>query len=292
MRKLLLVVVVVSGCRAEPPCVIEGTHERRFQVTAMTVPRTRSELAVDLNGDRKEDNQLGNTMSALIQQSINPQEYVDAAIKAGIFKPIIDVRSTDALGRNADGAGAVFGDGDDPGTFCGWIAGGRYESRDGELSGKPVTLSMTLPFFENARVPVFGAQLRYLLDGDTMTGQLNAAVPREEVVSRIIPGVAKLVQKKIDGDPNAGFSMTLQSLFDNGGVDEGCNGGCRNPDGSCGIKANGLIEVCEVATNSIVKNLAAPDVQMFNRGVYDPQKENRDKDSWSLGVGFTAVEVK
>ncbi len=151
---------------------------------------------------------------------------------------------------------------------------------------------MTLPFFENERVPVFGAQLRYLLDGDTMTGQLNAAVPREEVVSRIIPGVAKLVQKKIDGDPNAGFSMTLQSLFDNGGVDEGCNGGCRNPDGSCGIKANGLIEVCEVATNSIVKNLAAPDVQMFNRGVYDPQKENRDKDSWSLGVGFTAVEVK
>jgi hypothetical protein len=63
--------------------------------------------------------------------------------------------------------------------------------------------------------------------------------------------------------------------------------------GTCAQAGDGVISTCEVATNSIIKNILAPDVQMFsNDGLtYAPNPANTHKDSLSVGVGFTAVKA-
>jgi hypothetical protein len=47
-----------------------------------------------------------------------------------------------------------------------------------------------------------------------------------------------------------------------------------------------------VATNQIVANLLAPDVQIYDaNGGYAPNKNNTTKDSLSVGVAFLAVRA-
>ncbi len=60
---------------------------------------------------------------------------------------------------------------------------------------------------------------------------------------------------------------------------------------------DGMIGLCEVSGNSIIKNVLEPDVQMFEAdGVtYHPNKNCTGacttKDSLSLGLGFTGVKA-
>jgi hypothetical protein len=50
------------------------------------------------------------------------------------------------------------------------------------------------------------------------------------------------------------------------------------------------IDICEVATSGLIQNVLAPDVQMFDAaGNYHPNPTNANKDSLSIGLGFTAV---
>jgi len=84
----------------------------------------------------------------------------------------------------------------------------------------------------------------------------------------------------------------IEAIFD---VGDGAKGGpCTDPDYSPGQEGDaakdGVISSCEVATNSLIKNVLAPDVQIFDSsGNYHPNAANTDKDSLSIGVGFTAV---
>jgi hypothetical protein len=65
---------------------------------------------------------------------------------------------------------------------------------------------------------------------------------------------------------------------------------CQNLDGSCAKAKDGIISDCEVATNGIMRNLLAPDVQMFDAaGNYHPNPSNTSPDSLSIGYAFTAV---
>jgi hypothetical protein len=57
----------------------------------------------------------------------------------------------------------------------------------------------------------------------------------------------------------------------------------------CADQCDHIIDVCEVQTNTLLKNIFAPDVQMFQNGVYKPNPSNTTKDSISIGVGFTAA---
>ena len=55
---------------------------------------------------------------------------------------------------------------------------------------------------------------------------------------------------------------------------------------------DGMVGVCEVSGNSIIKNVLNPDVQMFDSaGNYHPNPANTNQVSLSLGLGFTAVKA-
>jgi hypothetical protein len=287
--------IFVLGCAGcyppPPPCVAQGAQTKTFVLTSMQAPTNNRDFAADLNGDVRVDNAMGRALSALIQQGVDPQEYIDLAFAAGVFRPTLELTSTDVAGGNAEGARAVFSDGGDSGVFCGDVLEWAYDS-SARYANSGVTLSMRLPFFNNVRVPLVGAQLRYVLNGNSVSGQLNAAATNETVRLFIIPSIAALMQQKIDGDPQSSLAQNLLLYFDNGGVPaEVCHGACRNSDGTCGIRGNKRIEVCEVKTNSITHSLLDPDVQLFRDGAFDPQCANTARDSWSMGVGFTAMQV-
>ena len=75
---------------------------------------------------------------------------------------------------------------------------------------------------------------------------------------------------------------TIKSLFD--------TGGCNNPDGTAAVKGDGRISPCELSQNPLIKSPLAPDVRLLNEaGKYDPLPDGAQKDSLSLGFGFTAT---
>ena len=88
--------------------------------------------------------------------------------------------------------------------------------------------------------------------------------------------------------------MQILQIFDFGGTaDAQCGTTCRNPNGTCAVKSDGRISYCEVSTNAIIKNVLAPDVDLFDTaGNYRPNPANTDKDSLSVGFAFIAVGAK
>jgi hypothetical protein len=270
--------------------VVRASVSRRFVVDSLALPTSRVELGYDLNGDGKLDDQLGNVIGALRYNGYDAQGIVNGAIAAGTFAPELEVLTTDAKLREADGTGTLFGDGKDDGVFCGEMQGGSFASAHRSINDQAVQLALTLPFFGDARVQLHGARLRYRVEGDRLLdGVLNGAVRKADMETIVTPRIAALLNEKITGDPGSQQTAELLSLFDTGGkADPACGQTCKNTGGSCAVAGNRVIEVCEVATNGIARNVLAPDVQLFDGDVYAPSAANLEKDSFSLGVGFTA----
>src|SRR5262249_3249483 len=128
MSRLWICLLLAFGCSKNPDCAIEGTISRRFVLDSLALPQNRMAMAYDLNGDGRNDNQLGNVVAVLLQQGWIAQENVDDAIRAGTFAPVLELITTDAELRNSAGTGAIFGDGHDEGVFCGDINDTQYNS--------------------------------------------------------------------------------------------------------------------------------------------------------------------
>jgi hypothetical protein len=293
MRALFILGLVV-GCSPPPvpDCGLRGNFHRSYVIDTFRVPLSRTDFALDLNGDGRRDNQLGNVLGSAEQAGAQSQLRVDQAISQGLFKPTIMLTSTDPAARHARGAGVVFVDTAGHATFCGSLENGQFVSDDGVSEHRPVELNLRLPFFDDVVLPVTAAHIRFTIDDKRLLlGQLNGASIAKVFVDTALPGVAARLDEKVQSTVED--NSNILSLFDNGGADEGCNGACRNRDGSCGVRGNKRIEQCEVRTNSIIKNVSAPDVDLFDENnQYRPNPDNTGKDSLSMGIGFTAVEVQ
>jgi hypothetical protein len=310
--------LLITGCDdpGAAECVNASSGvSAKFVADTLLVPQSRMDYALDLNGDQKADNQLGNIIGALTQQGLNTQDGVNSAIMDGNVILLLNASAADltndtcasveaAAGKsmmNPDFSGngsfmkdtAVGG-----GTFKGKITNGTFDSNSPVTTSTPATVTIQLPLVAGATpvsLKITGAHLKFTKQGDKLiNAQINGAIKKTDVDGEIIPSVAKLLSDRIAADPNGSTNMQILSLFDNGGVDEGCMGGCKNADGTCGVKMDKKIQVCEVATNSIIKNVLAPDVDLFEDAgntVYKPNKDNTGKDSLSLGLKFTAVKA-
>jgi hypothetical protein len=289
--------LLLTGCSLpEPDCALLGSSVRRFVLDSFTLPTTSGQFGADLDGNHAPENWLLNIIDLADRGSASSQIRVDERLADGTFRPSIELTSLDPSFRDANGAGVVFGSGGKTGLFCGTIADGRYISDDGLGELRPVELELSMPFFDDLALTLTAARIRFEYSPGQLTGQLNACSRPEHLKAIVFPGTAARLTALIAANPRDTLSLQVLSLFDNGGVDEGCNGGCRNPDGSCGVMRNLKIETCEVSTNSIVKNVVTPDVDMFDaEGRYRPTPRRdgvaRTPDCISMGVGFTAVEV-
>ncbi|HWE29091.1 MAG TPA: hypothetical protein VHB97_13880, partial [Polyangia bacterium] len=290
-----------------------GTAHAQYVWNAVMVPMQRSDYAYDLNGDGRVDNQYGNIVGALASNNIDVQGSATQAITSGQSITLVNERSSDAtfaadacaattmFAGNAtaspdySGAGHFTVDGSaTAGHFAGPIAAARFTSDPPPASAKvPTLVDFNLPLFGSTPVDLVGARITYVraADGTVTGGQLNGAMRKYDIDHTVVPSVAGALNLSVQTNPSSSTSMQILAIFDNGGKPSAaCGMMCQNLDGSCAIAHDNVISDCEVGTNSIIQNVLAPDVQMFDAaGNYHPNPANTNKDSLSIGVGFTAV---
>jgi hypothetical protein len=311
-----------DGGGTTPPQCTPGTGSQtaKYVVNSITVPTTKADYAIDLNGDTRPDNQLGNIIGALSQQGLNVQMGVSDALTKGLLVILATQTGEDTsfqastcsgvqlqlgslpAGTTApdySGNGTFTASGNQSDTFAGPVSGGKFNSASPVTTADPVDVVIALPLVPDA-VPVTlkitGAHLTFTRgsDGKVNGGQLQGAIKDEDVKGEIIPNVATLLTGKINETPCEGTCSDISRLFDTGGAkqpDQGCADGCKTPTG-CAAKGDKTIDVCEVATSGLIQNVLAPDIQMFQGGKYAPNKDNTTKDSLSMGISFTMVPAK
>lgn len=300
-----------------------GGNTAKYVTNAVMVPMQRQDYAIDLNGDGRIDNQLGNIIGALQAQNLDVQGGVNTAVTNGTLILLMSETSGDAtfqsdscaastvqIGKsmmNPDYSGNgtfTLDSGQQGGTFAGPIKAGKFSSAPPSTTKKPVTLSIQLPLVTGAApvtLKVIGGHLQYTrgADGKVNGGQLHGAIKADDVQMNIIPNVATLLTNRVKADPTSSTNMQILSIFDNGGkADAACGGtACKNPaygdrPGMCAAPHDNIIDTCEVSTAQIIQNVLSPDVQMFDAsGNYAPSAANTMKDSLSLGLAFTAVKA-
>ena len=320
-RHSVCLIVLLSGCGGDaglpggdadgtPDLGIPGTAYR-YVLRSLTLPMMRSDFAIDLNGDGRPDNQFGNLMSVFNANNLNPQALMDGAIAMGAGIELFQLLSADpklqnavpaeltayAAGRPDKFSGAYPIDlVVPPAAFTGMLHMASFESANPVTTTLPVDLQLRLALIEGAGLlplSLHGAHLQFQTgtDGTTgapalLQGQIHGSVKEGEIQTAIIPALAQFFTKKLQANPHPGLgSNPAGSIFD--------TGGCTNPDGTQAKASDGIIDFCEVAQNSIIKALVSPDVQIYDaNGHYAPNKNNVSKDSFSIGVGFTAIRSR
>ena len=290
-----------------------GALRAQYVWNAVAVPMQRSQYALDLNGDGRVDNQFGNIYGALAGQNLDVQNDATQAVTSGQSLTLIDAHAddfsddacaaSDVEQANAmaspdfSGAGHFTVDAAAlPGHFAGTFSAGTFSSLPlPQSAATPVIMTLKVPLLGAIiAVPLVGAHVQYTraANGTVTGGQLNGAIRNSDVKNVLIPALAASLTAQVQVTPLDARAMELLAIFDNGGKsDAACaDGTCQNPDGSCAVKGDNKIDICEVATAGLIQNVLAPDVQMFDlNGNYHPSPDNTNKDSLSIGLGFHAV---
>jgi hypothetical protein len=296
-----------------------GSNKAQYVVNTVMVPMQKTDYSIDLNGDGRVDNQLGQIIGTLATQGLNVQDGVTQSVANGQLVLLIGESSTDStfqsdscatstlqIGKavasmmpDFSGHGSFSADSTQPmASFNGPITAGKFNSAPPATTTHPVTAQVELPLVAGQpaiNVTLQGAHIQFTRksDGTITGGQVHGGIKNQDVQGQIVPGVAALLTNKLQHDmPQTSTDMQIASLFDTGGkADPSCStGGCKNPNGTCATAKDNIIDICEVSTNGLVQNLLAPDVQLFDAsGAYHPNPANTMKDSMSVGLGFGAV---
>jgi hypothetical protein len=290
-----------------------GALRAQYVWNAVLVPMQRSNYALDLNGDGRADNQFGNIFGALAGQNLDVQNDVTQAVTSGQCLTLIDAHADDfsddacaasdveaadaVVSPDFSGAGHFTVDAAAlPGHFAGTFAAGTFSSLPLPPSAAtPVIMTLKLPLLGAIiGVQLVGAHVQYTraADGTVTGGQLNGAIRSTDVQNILIPALAASLTAQVQVTPLSPRAMQILAIFDNGGkADPACSAGtCKNPDGTCAVKGDNKIDICEIATSGLLQNVLAPDVQMFDaNGNYQPSPDNTHKESLSIGLGFSAV---
>lgn len=285
-------------------------HVRKFVVNAIRMPLQRSDYAIDLNGDGKLDNQLGNILGALSANNVDVQGTMDAAIASGDALLLLDETSSDpafVLDRSCARAGLQkalphpnpFGDAgtiftpdstSQRGDFAGTISNAAFASTEPATMTAPVELDIDLSLFALVPVHVVGAHVSFTVSGGIVTGgMLQGVIRKADFDANVAPTMAIEANAAVQSDPSSQRSQQMLAIFDVGG----CLATDKNFDGSTAVANDGKIAACEFLGNAIMKNVLSPDVQMFDSGgSYHPNPANTARDSLSLAIGFTAVPAR
>jgi len=298
---------------------VSMANPAQYVANTLTVPLDRMQFGMDLNGDGKADNQLGNIIGALSANNLNTQDGVDQSVCKGSVVLLMTTTSGDTTFQSDDSSGAFINvgkpfayadtnmdskcgagdaapkyDGTDTfmkdttsfqgAQFAGRITNGLYSSNNPATTTHPVSIDLQLPLVSGAApvtLNIIGAHVQFRVsNGKIMSGQINGAIKGTDVTNTIIPNVAMLLDSRVMANPMGSTEKQILQIFD-----IGCTGHME-------YKMDGKIETCEVSDNSIIKNVLNPDVQMFDAGGnYKPNPANTTKDSLSLGLGFTAVKA-
>ena len=320
-----------GGMTGGPDCTPgAGGNTAKFVFKTMMLPTQRTDYAMDLTGSGRAENQFGIIFGAFAQQGVGPQPSLDAALSAGQENVLLAETSSDATFQTDTCAtatvqravatttpptlGGTYVPTGTASLFVGPITAGMFSSAPPATTKKPVTLQLPLPLVAGASpilLNIIGAHVQLTYSGGQISGgQINGAIKKSDVDNTVVPALAQSLAQKIAADKGnpTSMDMSILTLFDTGGSTGAtmpgcattCANTCQNRMGapnSCGCATanDGVIDECEVASNSIMRSIVAPDVQMFDAaGNYapNPAPTASGKDSLSIGLAFTAVPAK
>jgi hypothetical protein len=174
-----------------------------------------------------------------------------------------------------------------PSTVYGKLAAGSFASNDPVTTVHPVSLSLYLPMVAVANllpVTLHGAHVQLTRTSGVITGELHGSITESDINNIVIPAMSRSFTTSLTID-QPGHSVSgnwIESRFD--------TGGCTNPDGTMAAAGDLKIDVCEVAQQPLITILRTADVRIYDdQGNYAPNPSMARKDSFSFGVGFTAV---
>ena len=261
----------------------------RYVTNAIVLPTARADFALDLNGDARADNQLGNIVQALTSQGIDLQSEQDASVAAGTGLELLRLeasnaglqedptasvtlfRATNTASPDFSGSGTFTVEGAARREFNGVLTSATFISNPPPVGVPPVKLDVRLALF--GELPLIAARVRFTTSGSRLVeGKINGAVLQSDVTATLIPAFAQRMDAMIKGDTCSSLCTQIKQLFD--------------------ADQNGTITVQEITTNAIIRNILAPDVDLLDAtGNLNPNPANTEKDALSIAIGFSAVKA-
>jgi hypothetical protein len=266
-----------------------ATNSRGYAVDNLILPTSSSQVmayAIDMDGDNNPENAFGSALAALVSSGsagtvLDLPASTAAATAAGSIVHLVELRSRDASFASDANAEAiwyvgkatalpplfdgtdtfVYDNGYTPGVFPAPLSNGTFVSENPVTTTSPVSIQVQVQIGAHALpLSLLAARLKFTVAGNGLTqGQLNGAIPDDDIQNLFFPAVAQAANDVVQADPQSGEAQALLSFFD------------KDP-------TDGSISVHEVATNPTFSTLFVPDIQ----GVYG--------NAMSFGAGFTAVE--
>ena len=278
-----------------------GKHYR-YATNALLLPNANNSYAIDVDGSGRSENQLQSVISAIGVAGFDVQGPVSAAVADGEAVFLLDEQSADFVASCATvtmnlarvpATPPTFAGNDNfqidttqnPAVLTGEIGAGQLSTAlpKNQTAGTVKVLGFKLPFAGGVLpLTIYGAQVQgNIAAAGIMSGQIHGAIRKADINNQIIPALATLLTNQIQKDPMGSDTSTLVNLFV---TDPTALAACNADLAKCTITA------AEVQNNSLIQNVLAPDIQAFNPGgQWDPIPNGANKDSLSVGLGFTAV---
>jgi hypothetical protein len=308
-----------------------GANTAQYVVNVVNAPGQREDTSIDLDGSGRKENALGQVLGAISGTGLRVQDGITSAVNSGALIILATENSTDPafqsdscagvqiqLGSlpsgvmmpDFSGNGSFTASGKKSDVFAGPINAGKFNSAPPATTTSPVSVEIALPLVAGAPavdLKIIGGHITFTNSGGMIKGELHGAIKESDVQGSIIPNVAALLTTRVmaykdPNDPNKDVDKQIAGLFDKGGkpdpkcpaVPPATTGTCWNAaTNKCAAAGDFIVDACEVATSNLIQNVLSPDVAMFDSaGNYKPDPNNPNKDSLSLGLGFTMVKAK
>lgn len=286
-RVAVVALATLSGCffdsEDKPLPPLEGDIHQ-YVVSDLKVPKTNAEareFALDLNNDDRADNELGMVFAVLENEGLGTASTAREALLRGGLLMLAEIQTTSL--EDADDAGLTTFLGSDPvpdactddanlatcgqhlkgtGHFTVDVDSASHQARGpitgggflGDTGIMPVEFAISLAGV--IRLDLRGAQVKITQISETGAhGVLAGAITHTDVDEIIVPEaqqqIDRIIVTECTGPTSpgncgcSGRSQLLQELFD---ADKDCR-----------------VDVQEVATNSVVQSLLAPDVRVHGQ---------------------------
>jgi len=278
------VILIITGCAGDDGPILDGAHYQ-YVVSDLKIPANNvsaREYALDLDGDKTVDNQLGMVFGALAGQGLGVGETATEALLRGGLVMLADLETTDFTSTEISGFSTWLGTSlspmpcTDPTMLetCGQhLRGdGRFALdedsashqmtapiADGVLLATAVFLPVELVLDSDRpiRLDLRGARVRLeQISENHITAVFAGGVTESDIENVVIPEAAANCDRIVVNEcnqtgPNAtepcgcipgSRSNTLRKLFD---ADRDCR-----------------VDASEVSTNSLVRSLLEPDIRV------------------------------
>ena len=276
------------------------TTTRQFVIDSFDAPTDASEayrLAFDVDNDGTRDNTVFESLatfgSAVPELELQPT--INSLLAGGSLLQLLESELGDSCAQTTLYLGE---DRDIPlnptdnfsgeesfrvvGTPRGRMFGARVEHA--VFGGPNGSSELRLPLFGSTApidLPLVEAQIRYIVNDDgAVEGAIGGAIRADVVDGVVLPSLAQALQDVVTRDcsggtpplccPDMSGGRTVVNVFDD---NEDC-----------------VISIDEIRGDGLIQSIFAPDVDLYNGGVLEPNVDGID-DAASIGLGFTAVNA-